>query len=156
MLLFSVLATVAGTLLVQSAGAQIAWTPAQKDVWNTELAIGDLFVKGDYPGAMDYFDDAFVNWAPNKPIPVSKEHWAKNFLYYMNESGRKYLHFSATPLDIWVEGDYAYVDYYSTYVVAAKDGKKTGERGCNLDVFRKKDGKWLMVASMTMDAPKPQ
>jgi ketosteroid isomerase-like protein len=154
MLLFGVLAILAWTLPVAPAAAQIAWTKDQKALWNTELVMGNLAVKGDYAGVIAYMDDAFENWAPQSAIPVPKEVWAKGFVNYMTHSGTKYVDFHAIPLNIWVDGNYAYVNYYSTFIISDKDGKKRAERDRNMDVFRNKNDKWLLVASMTMDAPK--
>lgn len=152
MLFYTFLTVMAGSLAVAPAAAQIQWTPAQKAIWKTETTIGDLVVKGDIPGALSYFDDNFQNWGFKSPIPVPKDTWAKNFEYYMSQD-YKPVHYSAVPLTIWVQDNYAYVNYYSAFVFEDKTGKKTMDRGRNLDVFLKKGEKWLMVASMTMDAP---
>jgi ketosteroid isomerase-like protein len=57
------------------------------------------------------------------------------------------------PVNVWVNGDYAYIDYYNLVVIENKEGKRTTKRGKNLDVFLKKGNRWVMVASMTQSDP---
>lgn len=149
-ILFGVTFLMAGCLAVTTASAQIQWTPEQKEVWKTETTLGDLMVKGDLQGAMSYFDDNFQNWYEGSHIPVPKNVWEENIKYGISQ-GNKLVHYTAVPVNIWVEGNYAYTDYYSSLIFENKDGKKRNVGGQNLDVLVKKGDKWLMVASMTMD-----
>ena len=41
------------------------WTAEQQDVWKTETAITDLWLKGDWQSALDYYDDSYQGW-PNR------------------------------------------------------------------------------------------
>jgi ketosteroid isomerase-like protein len=47
---------------------------------------------------------------------------------------------------IWVEGNFAYANYYFEQTVLAKDGKKTTTNNRWLDVLIKRNGKWLLLA----------
>lgn len=137
---------------ITPAVAQIQWTPEQKAVWNTETTISDLSQKGDWQRFFSYFDDNFQNWAPNSHIPVSKEVFQQNLEYYVSQ-GNKIDHHTMVPVNIWVNANYAYVNYYDAMIIENKEGKKTVNRGRNLDVLLKKGDKWVMVASMTQDDP---
>lgn len=146
LLLFS-----AGLLALTPATAQVSWTPAQQEVWKVETTIGDLF-QSNFQGALRYFDEDFQNWAEGSPVPVPRDSWASVVSYRLSQ-GDKLAHFAAVPLDIWVEGNNAYVDYYTMIVFQDKAGKKIPVTDCNLDVLHKKNDQWLIVASMTMDGP---
>jgi hypothetical protein len=145
----AVLAVLAGTFSATRAAAQITWTPAQQEVWNVEVKIGDLAQKGDVSDIDRYFDKDFQNWGQWSAVPVPRDTWISNVQYSVS-LGNKIAHVSMVPVHIWVEGNDAYVDYYSTYFKEDKAGKTTPESGRNLDVLRKKNDQWLVVSSMTM------
>jgi hypothetical protein len=151
-ILFGALAVVTGCLSANTASAQLAWTPEQKAVWKTETTIGDLQVKGDLQGALALIDEDFQNWAPHVPVPVSKDLMAKRIKFLIAQGGKMDF-YEANPSVIWVSGDYAYTDYNTFIVFEDKDGKKKYESDRNLDVLIKKDGKWLIVGSMTNTNP---
>lgn len=148
-MLFGIAALMAGCLATHVASAQIQWTPEQKAVWKTETDQTDLWMKGDIQGGLAYFDDSFLNWA-NSPVPVPKSIMEKNISYF-SSLGRKMDYAVVVPTAIWVNGNYAYADYYSLAIYENKDGKKTTYRDRNLDVLLKKDGKWVIVGSLTAD-----
>jgi hypothetical protein len=150
-LFFPLLLLSAGLLALTPATAQVSWTPAQQEVWKVETTVGDLF-QSNFQGALAYFDKDFQNWAEGSPVPVPRDSWASIVRYHLSQ-GDKLAHLTAVPLDIWVEGNDAYVDYYTMIVFQDKAGKKIPVTDCNLDVLHKKDDRWLIVASMTMDGP---
>ncbi len=139
---FGALAIVAGCLAVNTASAQIQWTPEQKAVWKTEAAIFNDFVSGQDPS--EYYDDSYQGWQLKSPIPIPKANMDKAVSYYRSEGG-KYLFFDAVPVVIWVKGDFAYTDYYYRAVYQDKDGKKTNDHGRWLDVLMKKGDTWVLV-----------
>lgn len=150
--LFTALAIMTGSLAATTASAQIQWTTQQKEIWKTETTISDLATKGDWQDFFSYFDDNFENWGPNSHIPVPKTVFQKTLEYYISQGGKYDLHMMV-PVNIWVNGNYAYVDYYDAWIIENKEGKKTDGRGRNLDVLLKKGDKWVLVASMTQNDP---
>ena len=135
---------VVGLLAATSAFAQLEWTKDQKDVWQTETAITDAWMKNDIQTANQYYDDSYQGWPNRSPVPIPKANMEKSMNYSQSEGG-KLLFWDAIPLVIWVKGDFAYADYYYRAVWADKDGKKSNEHGRWLDVLMKKGGKWVLV-----------
>lgn len=149
-IIFSVLAITAGCLATNVAAAQIQWTPEQKAVWKAETDQGNLWAKGDIQGGMSYFDNSFLNWGTHSPVPISKN-LLEEIINYQMSQGDLLKFQRAVPTAIWVNGNYAYADYYSLSVYEDKSGKKTIERDRSLDVLLKKDSKWVIVGSLTAD-----
>lgn len=148
----SLIVVLTSCLTVNTVSAQIQWTPEQKAIIETENTLSDLAVKGDLQNYFSYFDDNFQNWGPNSNIPVSKEVFRKSMEYYTSE-GSKVDHHIMVPVNVWVNGNYAYIDYYDLWVYVNKEGKKRVVRGKNLDVLLKKGNRWVLVASMTQSDP---
>ena len=151
-ILFGATALVAGCLTLTAASAQIQWTPEQKEVWKTETTINELFLKGDLQSAYQYLDDNFQGWPSVLPAPVSKKLSAEHAKYY-SESGGKVAFSQLVPLRIWVNGNYAYTDYYDYEVYEDKSDKKKSYTVSEQDVLLKKEGKWTIVASMASAKP---
>lgn len=130
---------------VSSAVAQLAWTAEQKAVWKTETTIMELWKAGDLKEEMTYYDSSYHYWDANSPAPVNKEGIEKKFKY-LNTLQEKLEYYNAVPIVIWVEGNFAYANYYFEQTVLAKDGKKTTTNNRWLDVLIKRNGKWLLLA----------
>jgi len=133
-----------GCFAVNTAAAQSQWTPEQKAVWDTETKLSDLMVKGDFQSFKDYVDDSYQSWPMKSEVPIPKAVKEKEIAYNIS-LGIKVDFYAAIPLVIWVNGDYAYADYYYDIVFESKEGKKTREHGRWMDVLLKKDGKWVIV-----------
>ena len=153
-MLFGTICIIAGCFAVNTASAQLAWTPEQKAVWKTETTITDLWIKGDNTASLAYYDDSYQGWPNAAPIPVPKENMAAR-INYMAAQGGKLVYFNAIPIVIWVKGDFAYTDYYYAAIYQDKDGKKTNDHGRWLDVLMKKDGKWVLVGDHGGADPAP-
>ena len=153
-MLFGVLCIIAGSLAVNTASAQLAWTPEQKAVWKTETTIVDLWMKGDNTASLAYYDDSYQGWPNAVPIPVPKENMEIRMNYMVSQGG-KLLYWNAIPMVIWVKGDFAYTDYYYQAIWQDKDGKKTNERGKWLDILMKKNGTWVLVGDHGGEDPAP-
>lgn len=146
---------IAGCFAVKTANAQLAWTPEQKAVWKTESAITDFWLKGDMQSGLAYYDDSYNGWSNNAPVPTSKSNMITRMNYAISQGG-KMVYWDAVPIIIWVNGNYAYTDYYYTAIYESKEGKKTTQHGKWLDVLMKKDGKWLLVGDHGGADPEPK
>lgn len=139
---------------ITPAFSQLEWSPAQKEVWKTETTITDLFMKGDFQAAYAYYDESYMGWNNSMPAPMPKSSMMKEIAYEVSLGG-KFDYYNAVPVVIWVNGNYAYADYYYSAVFSDKDGKKMNEHGRWLDVLMKKDGKWLLVGDHGGSDPSP-
>jgi len=151
-MLSGIFCLIAGCFAVNTATAQLAWTPEQKAVWKTETTIFNDFVSGQNPS--EYYDDSYMGWQMRSPVPVPKANM-ENASAYMLAQGGKYLFFDAIPVVIWVKGDFAYTDYYYRAVYQDKDGKKVNDHGRWLDVLMKKGDKWVLVGDHGGSDPAP-
>lgn len=111
-------------------------------------------MKGDFQAGFEYYDDSYQGWQNGNPVPISKSDMIKNINYGIS-LGVKAIFYNAIPTTIWVNGNYAYTDYYYDLVWLNKDGKKTSEHGRWLDVLMKKNGKWLLVGDHGGEDPSP-
>lgn len=153
-ILFSALAIAAGSFTINSASAQIQWTPEQKAVWATENEIFNDFANNNMQDAYSHYDENYYDWNSNVPIPVNKETTVKYSDYGASQGG-KTLVWSATPLVIWVKGDLAYVDYYYNYILQDKDGKKSEHTERWTDILMNENGKWMEVGDHGGAVPAP-
>lgn len=143
--------------VITSASAQIQWTPEQKSVWKTETTIFDLMMKGDLQSALTYYDDSYQGWNSDAsiPIPISKSEMETSANFHLAEGG-KFIFHNVVPVVIWVNGNYAYADYYFEAMWENKDGKRTNEHGRWTDILLKKDGKWMLVGDHGGSVHEPQ
>lgn len=153
-ILFSALAIAAGSFTINSASAQIQWTPEQKAVWATENEIFNDFANNNMQDAYSHYDENYYDWQVNIPIPTNKETVVK-YSNYGASLGDKTLVWSATPLVIWVKGDVAYADYYYHYITQDKDGKKKATTERWMDVLMKENGQWMIVGDHGGAVPGP-
>lgn len=61
-ILFSALAIAAGSFTINSASAQIQWTPEQKAVWATENEIFNDFANNNMQDAYSHYDENYYDW----------------------------------------------------------------------------------------------
>lgn len=143
-IIFSALVLTAGCFAVNTACAQIQWTPEQKAVWKTETTMRDLSLKGEDEKAWSYIDDSYQGWRNDIAVPRSKE--ARIALTKSELSqGAKVLYVEISPVDIWVKGNYAYVDYFFNTFWKNGVGKEMHSHGRSMDVLMKEGDKWMLV-----------
>ncbi len=151
-IILGIAALVAGCFTVNTASAQIQWTPEQKAVWKTETDIWGELLHGQFPG--QYLDDSYVEWLTSSPVPIPKADKKRRNAFRASQ-GNKIIFIDFIPLVIWVKGNFAYADYYQTTIFQDKDGKKHGGDSRWMDVLMKKNGKWVIVGEMGGAEPKP-
>ena len=119
------------------------WSAEQQEVWagvETYWAIGMSENPMEF---MNYYDDSYFGWNYESDVPHSKADTQK-WMSYWTSKGKMVL-YTITPARIWVSGNFAYVHYYSTYVIEAADGKPMTEKERWTDILMKKGNKWVVV-----------
>ena len=66
--------------------------------------------------------------------------WIKNDM----KNNTSVLH-TLTPVSIWVNGDFAFANYFYSQIEKNKDGKEETTSGHWTDILMKKSGKWVLV-----------
>ena len=140
---------------ITPAFSQLAWTPEQKAVWKTETTMDSLQSKGDFQAAWSYIDDSYQGWRNDFAVPRSKTARIDLTKYGISQGG-KVDFYEAAPIVIWVNGNYAYADYYYNLILENKAGEVTHHHGRWMDVLMKKDGKWLLVGDHGGEDPSPK
>jgi ketosteroid isomerase-like protein len=130
-----------GVLMQNNAKAQ-EWSAAQKEVWKGVNDYWAVMTKGDVNGFMEYFDNSYLGWEDNQPLPSTKAQ-SQKWLQF-STAGTKVLIYELKPVGIAVYNDVAVVHYYYTMVTEI-DGKKKSESGRWTDVVKKEGNKWVLI-----------
>ncbi len=133
------------TLLIFSAQSLLSqqWTEAQKDVWAGVEKYWEVSSTGNASAFLDYFDDSYIGWSYNTKVPMNKSNvgkWIKNDM-----SKNSTILYTLTPVSIWVEGDFAFVNYFYGQLEKDKDGKEKTTSGHWTDILKKRNGKWVLI-----------
>jgi hypothetical protein len=148
-MLLEVLALLTGVLQVMPAAGQLRWTAETRAIWKTETTIGRMLDSGDLTGALGHFFGAFRAWGPNTPVRQSRAEWVNRIQYGIRQ-GKSLVGYALVPLDIWIRGDYGYVQYKASVTLKDPRGKTAVDRERCIDLVLKKGGRWLVVGSLTM------
>jgi hypothetical protein len=121
------------------------WSAAQQEVWKATQALTaswttspDIHVNESllHPEFLGLYTGDLV--PDDKPTIVA---WAKNSI-----ASRKLLYLKQTPLNIKIEGDFAFVFAIHTTFFKDADGTDKLEHFSGLSVLKKEGGKWLLFA----------
>lgn len=131
-------------LFAGSSNAQ-QWSDTQKGVWKNVEKYWSMYDNKDLKGFLSYVDDSYNGWEYTSEKPMNKKASEKSLMEAMEKAKDNTMKSTITPLEIWVSGDFAYVDYTYTMAVTTKDGKTTNSSGRWTDILKKKGNKWIMV-----------
>ncbi len=138
-----------GLLLVLPAPAQAQeWTPEQQEVIDALTTCWNTWVEGIQDGSPDAWldnctEEGFSYWWRETPLgeQMARRNWTR-----IMESDENWLDLS--PLVVKVYDDFAIVHFWGYWAPAEGDilGRKLTE------IFRKVDGRWLLVAGHSAPA----
>ena len=134
------------SILLVAFNSQITaqeWSAEQKDVWKNVEAYWYLAAKGDLDGFVSYFHESFMGWNYGAPATSTKSSREKLIKFFAPQN--KTLFYNLTPVGIWVQGKFAFVDYHYMEVTENKDGKRDTDIGRWTDILIKDGGRWVMV-----------
>jgi len=120
-----------------------SWSDEQKDVWAGVEKYWEISSKGDAQGFLNYFDDSYIGWSYASKVPQSKSNTSKWIKHDMSKNST--VLYTLTPVNIWVDGDFAFANYFYNQIEKDKDGKEKPTAGHWTDILKKKNGKWLLV-----------
>jgi ketosteroid isomerase-like protein len=127
------------------------WTAEQNEVWKTVENYNQLIAKRD-TAILNYYDESYRGWDYSFDAPGSKENLRK--IFYNFDLNYKILYQSLIPATIWVNENFAYVHYYYTTLIEAKDGRREREKGRWTDILIKKGDKWILIGDHGGRTPK--
>jgi ketosteroid isomerase-like protein len=119
------------------------WSSEQQDVWKNVEAYWDLAAKGDLDGFVSYFHESFMGWNYGAPATSTKSSREKLIKFFAPQN--KTLFYNLTPVGIWVQGEFAFVDYHYMEVTENKDGKRDTDIGRWTDILIKDGDRWIMI-----------
>jgi ketosteroid isomerase-like protein len=125
------------------------WSAEQKEVWATVENLSQAWADGDYNKIQGFIAEDYRGWGENSPAPFTKKEdqpWAERWLLK-----NKIVLFSLYPFAIDIHGDIAIVFYSFKNVLEQKDGSEQEWQGKWTDIYRKIDGKWLLIADTGFD-----
>jgi ketosteroid isomerase-like protein len=120
-----------------------SWTAEQKEVWAGIQEYWDVSAKGNADAFLKYFDESYVGWSYVSKVPQDKSNTGKWIKHDMSKNSTV-LH-TLTPVTIWVNGDFAFANYFYSQIEKDKEGKEKPSTGHWTDILMKKNGKWLLV-----------
>lgn len=126
-----------------SANAQ-NWSKEQQEVWKNVEAYNELLAANKVDESLAYFDDSYHGWYNKSQVPSDKGNLTKMLRYGATSSWKSVVH-AETPLQIWVNGNFAYVDYYIYSVEKNDKGETRNRTETWTDILMKKGDKWVLV-----------
>jgi len=134
-------------LFVLFMGNSVAqqWNEAQKEVWGNVEKYWSLDDSKDLDGFLKYFDDSYKGWSYDSEKPMNKTEVTKAIKEDYEKQRDKTLKATLTPLEIWVNGDMAFVHYSFTRQITEVTGKLENTSGRWTDILKKKGDKWVLV-----------
>ena len=141
---FLVFASFAGSggLNGQVATPGDAWSPAQREVWETVEELWRVSSAGDLDSWFALVSDDFRGWSNSDPAPMNKE--TARYRASLRKWKRVFYH--VHPLAIDVHGDVAIVFYSFVTESEFPDGTRTPATGKWTDIFRRQGDTWLLIA----------
>jgi hypothetical protein len=125
-----------------------AWSQEQKEAWAAVVADYDALKAGSLD--WDGFAENYRGWAAGMDAPYTKaERRPWGDFYFKNN---KVEIVNAFPLAVDIHGDVAIAFYsYTMLTVNTETGEPTPASGKYVDILRKVDGEWLLIADVGFD-----
>jgi len=131
------------------------WSAAQQEVWKAVQALTASWTTApDLDLNASLLHPEFLGLYSGDPVPDDKQMsvaWVKNFM-----ETRKVIYVKQTPLNIKIEGDFAFVFAIHTMFFKDPDGTEKLEHFMGLSVLKKETEKWLLFAESGFLTPAPQ
>ena len=125
-----------------------AWTPEQKEVWAAVIDDYDQLKEGGLD--WDGFAENYRGWAAGANAPFSKADRMSYADFYFKNNKVEIV--DAFPLAVDIHGDVAIAFYsYNMLSVNTETGEPTPASGKYVDILRKIDGEWLLIADVGFD-----
>ena len=131
-------------MALPSQTAAQKWTPDQQEVWQAVESLWKAWTSGDVAGYYNLVSDDYRGWNNSMRFPTSKaahrpwsDHWHKD---------NKTVLYDMFPLAIDIHGDVAIVFFSFRVLLQDKDGEETVKKGRWTDIYRKTEGRWLLIA----------
>jgi ketosteroid isomerase-like protein len=117
---------------------------ASRDLLARDRALVDAFLQNDQAAIRDLYATDAIVMPPN--VPAISGHakilpWAKEISGVLQA-------FAASPISAKISGDLAWIAGTYTMTVKLPDGKTADDRGKYLEVWRREEGRWRIVADM--------
>ncbi len=121
------------------------WTPEQNEVWATVEGLWKAMAAEDMDEWYAYIDEDYRGWdgASLLLTKADTRKWNEHIA-----STSSVVLYTVKPAAIDIHGDVAIAFYNYQLLSADNDGKETLEIGRWADVYKKKDGRWLLIADM--------
>lgn len=132
-------------MLFVGSGTAQQWSDTQKAIWGNVEKYNSLADNKDLDGFLKYFDDSYKGWSYDSEKPMNKTEITKSLKEEFEKGKDNTTKSTLTPLEIWVSGDMAFVDYTYSRTITSKDGKIEIKSGRWTDILKKKADRWVMV-----------
>lgn len=132
-------------LLFVGRGVAQQWTETQKEIWGNVEKYWALDDVKDLDGFLKYVDDSYKGWSYDAEKPMNKTEVTKAIKEDYEKSKDKTYKSTLTPLEIWVNGDIAFVHYNFSRNITLKDGKTEKSSGRWTDILEKRGNKWVLI-----------
>ena len=127
-------------------GAQVAasqeWSPEQEEVLSTLQDLWSYSSAGDIESWYALVSEDYRGWSVADPMPFDKEASRRR----NSQRVWRRVFYRIYPLAIDLHGDVAIVFYSFVADTELPDGSRSTSTGRWTDVFRKEEGRWLLIA----------
>jgi ketosteroid isomerase-like protein len=125
------------------------WSDEQKEVWATVESGWQAWIDGDISEIQSFRADDYRGWDESSQAPRTLKEfkaWAERWI-----QKNKLVLFHISPVAIDIHGDIAIVFFSFQLVSEHKDGSEQDLKGNAIDIYRKINDKWLLIADTGFD-----
>lgn len=127
------------------------WSADQQEVWQALENWFELRTKNDAQGVKALIHKDFVGWGWDLYATYGHAElteWAD----HMTPKGTEFVYHILKPMEILVMDDVAVLYFFGSFFKTV-DGKEMVEQAQFTNVWKKEDGKWLLIASTGSNLP---
>lgn len=128
--------------LTQVSGQE--WSEEQMEIWQASENWFELQTKNDAEGIKALIHKDFVGWGWGFYTTYGYTEMIK-WADRMIPEGTESIYHTLNPMEILVINDVAVLYFYGSFIKTV-DGKQTVEQGQFMNVWKKEDGQWLLIA----------
>jgi ketosteroid isomerase-like protein len=132
-------------LFISACSIAQQWSDKQKEIWKNVEKYWSFDDAKDLDSFIGYFSDSYKGWSYDAEKPMSKKEVREELRKDYEDAKGKTIKTTLKPLEIWVNGDMAFVDYTYVRNYKSEDGKEETKSGRWTDILQKQGDKWVLV-----------
>ena len=141
----SILIVLCITLLSSAQLFGQEWSEEQKEVWAQVEGMWQAWVEGDYNKGISFIAEDWRGWSEIHHAPQTVKDDKPGLERWLQKYKIVLIHLYPFAIDL--HGDFATVFYSNQLTTEQKDGSEKDDQMRWTEIYRKIDGKWLLISS---------